>query len=291
MSSSMSKLLTRLHSNRLRPLSLAPVARLLHPQVAAMMELPPPGAASSDVSRAPRRRVEPPAPGAAAGDPGDGSSDHLRRRGLGRLRAGAGRGALRARGYAKNLDEDDFRLLVDGKQVDIESFERRAEAPACVVVLQDLSGSMATGGKLEASQRGGALLPRQGPARATSSRSPPSRGGEMPGRRAVHRQGRRRARGGRELGGLRHHGAPRRGGLDAADLARADRNPKRFAILVTDGVDNASPSRRSRPRRLVREAQLPVYVLGLGSGSPFELSRRGREDLPLRRRAEPAGPR
>src|SRR5689334_4330228 len=45
-------------------------------------------------------------------------------------------------GYADRLDQDDFRLLVDGKPVKIDSFERRADAPASVVFLQDLSGSM-----------------------------------------------------------------------------------------------------------------------------------------------------
>src|ERR1043166_8949724 len=39
-------------------------------------------------------------------------------------------------GYARNLDQEDFRLLVDGRQVGIESFERRAEAPASLVFLQ-----------------------------------------------------------------------------------------------------------------------------------------------------------
>src|SRR5690349_11062057 len=51
------------------------------------------------------------------------------------VRAGAG--------YAKNLDQDDFRVLVDDRPIKVDSFERRAEAPASVVFLQDLSGSMA----------------------------------------------------------------------------------------------------------------------------------------------------
>ena len=49
-------------------------------------------------------------------------------------------------GYAKNLDQGDFRLLVEGKPAAIESFERRSDAPASVVLLQDLSGSMETNG-------------------------------------------------------------------------------------------------------------------------------------------------
>src|SRR5688572_3880659 len=55
-------------------------------------------------------------------------------------------------GYADRLDEDDFRLLVDGKQVKLDSFERRADAPASIVFLQDLSGSM-EGTSLQASQQ------------------------------------------------------------------------------------------------------------------------------------------
>ncbi|HEY9419815.1 MAG TPA: hypothetical protein VIW92_00225, partial [Thermoanaerobaculia bacterium] len=45
-------------------------------------------------------------------------------------------------GYAKSLDQDDFRLLIEGKPAKIESFERRSDAPASIVVLQDVSGSM-----------------------------------------------------------------------------------------------------------------------------------------------------
>ena len=66
------------------------------------------------------------------------------------------------------------------------------------------------------------------------------------------------------------------------------RNPKRFALLITDGVDNASRLTPEQARAVVQEAQLPTYVLGLGSGNPYELTPGREEDLPLRRRAEPA---
>src|SRR5947209_20579158 len=56
-------------------------------------------------------------------------------------------------GYANRLDKKDFRLLVDGRPAPVDSFEQRAEAPASIVFLQDLSGSMEAGGKLEASRR------------------------------------------------------------------------------------------------------------------------------------------
>src|ERR1700750_599975 len=55
-------------------------------------------------------------------------------------------------GYANKLEKKDFQLTVEGKPVPIESFERRSDAPASLVFLQDLSGSMATGGKLAMSR-------------------------------------------------------------------------------------------------------------------------------------------
>ena len=55
------------------------------------------------------------------------------------------------------------------------------------------------------------------------------------------------------------------------------RNPKRFAILVTDGVDNASRLTPEQARAIVQDAQLPTYVLGLTTGSPYELSTEGKK--------------
>jgi VWFA-related protein len=55
------------------------------------------------------------------------------------------------------------------------------------------------------------------------------------------------------------------------------RNPKRFAILVTDGVDNASRLTPEQARAIVQDAQLPTYVLGLTTGNPYELSDQGKK--------------
>src|SRR6185295_16232292 len=54
-------------------------------------------------------------------------------------------------------------------------------------------------------------------------------------------------------------------------------NPKRFALLITDGVDNASSITPDQARELVRAAQVPVYVLGLDSGSPYQLDDQGKK--------------
>ena len=67
------------------------------------------------------------------------------------------------------------------------------------------------------------------------------------------------------------------------------KNPKRFALLITDGVDNASQIYPGAGPGDRAESQLPIYVLGLGSGSPFELTQGGRKGLPLRGR--PLAPR
>jgi Ca-activated chloride channel family protein len=47
--------------------------------------------------------------------------------------------------------------------------------------------------------------------------------------------------------------------------------------LVTDGVDNASSITPDEARELVRTAQVPVYVLGLDSGSPYQLDDQGKK--------------
>ncbi|MBZ0089737.1 MAG: hypothetical protein K8H90_05090, partial [Thermoanaerobaculia bacterium] len=59
------------------------------------------------------------------------------------------------------------------------------------------------------------------------------------------------------------------------EISGDSRNVKRAAILITDGVDNASSLSANEARDLVRRAELPVYVLGLESGDPFALDERG----------------
>jgi VWFA-related protein len=181
------------------------------------------------------------------------------------VRAGAG--------YAKNLDQDDFRLLVDGRQAKIDSFEKRAEAPASVVLLQDLSGSMADSGKLELSRDvvrffTGKALPGDEFAIATFA------GGEV-GVEVPFTA---------ELSVLRESSeAWTAWGTTALhdavawmpEISLQGRNPKRFALLITDGVDNASKITPEQARDIVQKSQLPTYVLGLGSGNPYELSETG----------------
>jgi Ca-activated chloride channel homolog len=179
-------------------------------------------------------------------------------------------------GYAKNLDKEDFRLRVEGKPVKIESFERRSDAPASIVLLQDLSGSMASSGKLQESR---------GVARFFLDNALP--GDEMSiaifagdeqlqvevpftSDRSVLRESVDRWE---AYGTTALHDAV----ASLPKISLEGRNPKRFALLITDGVDNASRLSPEQARAIIQQAQLPTYVLGMGSGNPYELSTEGKK--------------
>ncbi|MEA2695050.1 MAG: Ca-activated chloride channel, partial [Acidobacteriota bacterium] len=178
-------------------------------------------------------------------------------------------------GYANRLEKKDFRLLVDGAPASIESFEKRAEAPASILFLQDLSGSMGTGGKLEESRRAVRFfldhsLPGDEFALATFA------GGkfalsvpwtdQLSNLRTV-------------VEGFRAYGTTALNDAVAwmPKVSTAGKNPKRFAILITDGVDNASTISPTDAREIVRRSELPVYVLGLEAGSPFVIGEDGKK--------------
>lgn len=174
------------------------------------------------------------------------------------------------RGYVNGLDRDDFALDVDGRRVAFPDFEPRGEAPWSLVFLQDLSGSMAVGGRIEASRQAvyyflDAAKPGDEFSLATFAMS--STEVEVPftenilaiqesvafwdpyGKTALH---------------------------DAVALlpqiSGDSRNVKRAAILITDGVDNASTMTAAQAREVVQQAELPVYVFGLSSGDPYSKS-------------------
>nr|MDP9122282.1 VWA domain-containing protein [Acidobacteriota bacterium] len=172
-------------------------------------------------------------------------------------------------GYANHLKAQDFHLLVDDRPVKIESFEERAEAPASLVFLQDLSGSMETGGKVEISRQVvsyflGKALPGDEFALATFASG----------------QGQVEVPFTTDTGTVREAITLWKGyGTTALhdavawipEITMEGHNSKRFAILVTDGLDNASQIDPAAAREIVRAAQVPVYVLGLESGNPYEL--------------------
>jgi VWFA-related protein len=176
------------------------------------------------------------------------------------------------KGYVEGLKRQDFQLRVDGKPATFQDFEQRGEAPWSLVFLQDLSGSMGVGGRLEASRE--AVLwflekAKAGDEFALATFSSGSTQVDVPftedldplvesvlswegyGKTALH---------------------------DAVswlpDISAPSRNVKRAAVLITDGADNASHLSAAEARELVERAELPVYVLGLESGDPYEVDKK-----------------
>lgn len=168
-------------------------------------------------------------------------------------------------GYVDDLESDDFRLLVDGEPVPIASFERGRDAPLSLVVLQDLSGSMENGGKIEASRRALAqLLKRVRPGDELALAS------FAGGRLAVDVPftGNQRALAEamdlwRPYGTTALHDAV----AWIPEISAEGRHPKRAVLLVTDGVDNASVISPEAARSVIERAHLPVYVVGLGNST------------------------
>jgi len=182
-------------------------------------------------------------------------------------------------GYQTGLKAKHFELWVDGKIVPNPSFETGQGAPVRTLFLQDLSGSMANAGKLEISQRilecflgrarpadqfsiatfsGGRVEVQIPPTSDVSLLQQAKEAWEPRGTTALH---------------------------DAVawlpDLTTEIEHAKRVAVLVTDGVDNASLLAPEKARELVRQAELPVYVLGLHTGSPFVLAPGGEKQYYL----------
>lgn len=161
-----------------------------------------------------------------------------------------------------DLERDDFRLVVEGETVPIASFDRGEDAAISLVVLQDLSGSMGNGGKIEASRRAlGELVERTRPGDELALAS--FAGGrlevEVPftaDRGAVHEA----------MAAWEPYGTTMLHDAVAwiPDISAEGQHPKRAVLLVTDGVDNASTIDPDAARRVVERAHLPVYVVGLG---------------------------
>lgn len=178
-------------------------------------------------------------------------------------------------GYVTTLADEDFKLFVDGRPVAFDSFEKRTDAPISVVFLQDLSGSMAHGGRIEASREAvrhfldDAQLADEF---AIASFAGPYTQVEVPftGDLEAVREA---------LATWEPYGQTALHDAVALlpEISAGGSHAKRAAILITDGVDNASSIPPNEARELVRQAQVPVYVLGMGSGSPYELSEAGQK--------------
>jgi len=167
-------------------------------------------------------------------------------------------------GYVKGLGKEDFHLAIDGRPIPVASFEAGEDAPVSLHLLQDLSGSMANANKLDMSWRVLSFFlssaePRDEYAVTTFA------GGEVTVQVPFTSdlwEVRRNKRSWQPYGVTALHDAV----AWLPELTLGSRNAKRVAVLVTDGADNASVILPEQARQMVRKAELPVYVLGLGTG-------------------------
>ena len=188
-------------------------------------------------------------------------------------------------GFVEGLKRDDFTLTVDGRPVRIDSFERGGEAPVRLAVLQDLSGSMGLGWKLDASRRAlDCLLEASRPDDRFALASFAGRRLRVEVPFTSERSALREAAAAWEPYGVTAlHDAVAR----IPSIATSRSAPNAAAVLITDGVENASELAPAEARRIVRAAQVPVYVLGFGRAEAAgdESSQRGRYAEVLRRLA------
>jgi Ca-activated chloride channel family protein len=178
-------------------------------------------------------------------------------------------------GYVPDLEQEDFRLFVDGRPVPIAEFEAGSDAPVTVVFLQDLSGSMGIAGKLDESREAIRFFleaARPGDRYALASFANGELVVEVPfttDLQPIHEA--------IDLwepyGTTALHDAV----FWLPDITLGADFAKRAAILITDGVDNASAIAPVTARQRVRGAELPVYVLGLATGSPDAVDSEGRK--------------
>ncbi|MEM1179774.1 MAG: VWA domain-containing protein [Acidobacteriota bacterium] len=158
------------------------------------------------------------------------------------------------------LSRGDFELRIDERPVAFPDFVTPADVPRTLLAFQDLSGSMANGGKLRASQEAVRYFldrARDGDEMALTSFASGKTWVDVPitaerdalleyvdswsayGTTALH---------------------------DAVAWIPELRLGARSApavLLITDGVDNSSVISPAAARAMVREAEVPVYVLAL----------------------------
>ncbi len=158
------------------------------------------------------------------------------------------------------LRRQDLVLTVDGAELHFEDFQAAVEEPSTLLLFQDLSGSMANGGKLAASQRAARCFVAQArpqdrmsvvtfAAGKTLIETPATSEMEVISELIDGWQG---------YGSTALHDA-----VSWIPDLRLSTASRMAAVLITDGVDNASTLTAETARQLVRQAEIPVYVLAL----------------------------
>lgn len=171
-----------------------------------------------------------------------------------------------------DLNEKDVSLLVDGKKVSTDLFERSMAAPVSWTILVDGSGSMALAGKLEAAKAAiNALTARRQAGDDFALYVFDSQGHanevvpftENPGAitRAVDLV--------KPWGKTAFFDAL----SQMPERSELGRNPSRAIILLSDGIDNASKMSRAEIEKRLEGVSIPIYAFGLREAGERSLKR------------------
>ncbi len=181
--------------------------------------------------------------------------------------------------FADTLDQKDFHVWVEGKAVNLDTFERDDGAAVSFAFLVDTSGSMKIASKLDmakdairqivANRRPGddfALF-----AFADDEVRPVAPFSSDPTRLL------------RGLAGLEPEGETALFDAVAATPSRMveGKNAKRAILLFTDGVDNASHLSSLEMAEILQQVSTPVYAIGIKNAAFDRLTEKEREELAL----------
>ena len=160
-----------------------------------------------------------------------------------------------------DLRKNEVRLLVDGKWVSSDMFEKSENAPVSFTILLDASGSMALAGKMDSARAAiGALLAHR---RAGDDFSL-FVFAESEAREVVPFT-ENPADITRALANVVPYG--KTAFFDALatmpERSRLGKNPSRAIILLSDGIDNASQLTRADLARMLQGVAVPIYPLGI----------------------------
>jgi len=160
-----------------------------------------------------------------------------------------------------DLHRGEVRLLVDGKRVPSDMFEKSQNAPVSFTILLDASGSMALAGKMDAARAAiGALIAHRRPgddfalfvfAESEAREVVPFT--ENPAEIT------------KALADVTPYG--KTAFFDALstmpERSLLGKNPTRAIILLSDGIDNASKLTRSDLAAMLQGESVPIYPLGI----------------------------
>ena len=174
-----------------------------------------------------------------------------------------------------DLRASEVKLLVDGRTVRSDMFEKSENAPVSFTILIDASGSMALAGKMDAARAAiGALIAHRRPGDDFSLWM----FAESEARELVPFTS-NVAQISNALSWVKPYG--KTAFFDALaqmpDASRLGSNPSRAIILLSDGIDNASKLTRAEIAHLLEGESVPIYPLGIRE--PEEQKGGKREEL------------